>query len=329
MSRVVGSPRAVRDTENERNQGLRQLQFHMQAEDATQKVEASVRERMDRLRDERSLDQAKSTLGMQHAAEHKVESMDLERLRDFESQQYSAMANLDAEIRDLANKERELRVSERVDDANKRAIAAGVVRADTTQRASAADNGELSRKQRQERLLAERSARQEVLKRQKEHLYAERTNIESELRNLQSNKFGTVSHADAVDKIQMTRQGGGGQTFKGYDNKPIRVPDNSNADTQFMVNQLASRYHEDRRKLQLLREQQSQLQKEIETTKFSNWKPSARDEAAEASTESKIESQIQARAEFAREVKFEQSKRCMLLIYNFPYVMALACQQIF
>lgn len=126
-----------------------------------------------------------------------------------------------------------------------------------------------------------------------------------------------MPHAETIDKIQMTREGGGGQTFKAMDNSPIKAPDKSSSNTQMMVNQLASRYHEDRRKLQLLREQQAQLHKEIETTRFNVWKPSARDEAAmsqesqlDLAQESHIDVQVQARAEFGRQLKFQDAKRC-------------------
>ena len=125
-----------------------------------------------------------------------------------------------------------------------------------------------------------------------------------------------MPHAETLDKIQMTREGGGGQTFKGQDNSPIKAPDKAGSNTQKMVNQLASRYHEDRRKLQLLREQQAQLHKEIETTRFNAWKPSARDEAAmseetqpDLAHESHIDAQVQARVEFGRQVKFQDAKR--------------------
>lgn len=313
-NRMVGSPKAVRRAEGERNQELQHLRENMQASDAKQHTEAGVRAHFDRLREERQVDQARSALesqGHKNTAAQRVEGMDVEKLRDFESQQYSAMASLDAEIRDLATKEHTLALGERMQDASKRAVEVGVKRTDDG--ASQADNGQLSRKHRQERLVADRSARQEVIKRQKEHLLAERSNIESEMRSLQaqqlsgmSGKNQSVSHADTVDMIQMMRHGGGGQTFKGQDNSAIKAPENASSNTQMMVNQLASRYHEDRRKLQQLREQQTQLQKEIESTKFSNWKPSARDEAER---ESQIDAQVERRTEFAREVKFEQSKR--------------------
>jgi hypothetical protein len=117
-----------------------------------------------------------------------------------------------------------------------------------------------------------------------------------------------MSHADTLNKIQMMRHSGGGHTLKAADNSPIKVSNNASSDTQTMVAQLASRYHEDRRKLQLLREQQAQLQKEVESTKFSAWKPSARDEP-NLEHESRVDEQVKARNEFARQHHLEESKR--------------------
>ena len=311
-NRTVGSPRAVRQAEAERSRGLQQLKGQIETNEAAHQMEAHVQARVDRLRDQRARDQAKSAVEHAHAHEDaasRVGNMDVERLKKYEQQQYSEMADLDAEIRNLAAKEQDLTLSDRVDNASKRAVAAGVARPEAS--TSADDSGALSRKQRLERLVAERSARQEVIRRQKEHLLAERTNIESELRSIQhaGPTTGGVSHADTVDKILMTRHGGGGHTFKEQTNAQIKAPDNASGNTQMMVNQLASRYHEDRRRLQMLREQQVQLQKEIESTRFSAWKPSALDEA-QGDGESQIDAQMQARTEFARQVKFEQSKRC-------------------
>ena len=192
---MVGSPRAVHKAEAERNQGLRQLQEQVKASDARQHSEAAITVKMQKMRDDLALGQAKAAIDARQAqtdAVHKVDSMDVERLRDFESQQYSAMANLDAEIRDLAAKEHELQLGENLDDAKKRAVQAGVTRVDAS--AEQADNGALSRKQRQERLLAEHSSRQEIIKRQKEHLLAERSNIESDLRSLKANQIAGLAY---------------------------------------------------------------------------------------------------------------------------------------
>lgn len=229
------------------------------------------------------------------------------------------ISGLNTKIQELAAKERELQLGESMQGASVRAVQAGVV-ARPEASASQQDNGQLSRKQRQESLLAVRSARQEVIKRQKEHLLAERSNIESEMRSLQAQQLCGVSqnfqapdgkgHADTVNKIQMMRHGGGGQKFnQGTDHLAIKAPDNASGNTQMMVNQLAGRYHEDRRKLQQLREQQAELLKEIESTKFSNWKPSVTRDEAEQAGDSLIDAQVQARTEFAREVRFEHSKR--------------------
>jgi hypothetical protein len=313
-NRIVGSPRAVRHAEGERNRGLQQLKGEVEASDAAHKMESEVQARVDRLRDQRARDQAKAAVEHAHLhyASNTVQNMDAEGLKKFESQQYSEMMELDSEIRSLAAKERDLTVSDRLEHASNRAVAAGVSRPPLS---GVDDNGALSRKQRLERLVAERSARQEVIRRQKEHLMAERTNIESELRSIQNGVavIGGASHADTVDKIQMMRHGGGGHTFKEQNNTQIKAPDNASGNTQQMVNQLASRYHEDRRRLQTLREQQVQLQKEIESTRFSAWEPSARD-AAHGEAESQIDAQIQARTEFAQQVKFEKTKRCPPLL---------------
>jgi hypothetical protein len=314
-NRIVGSPRAVRYAEGERNRGLQQLKGQVEASDAAHKMESEVQARVDLLRDQRARNQAKAAVEQAHLhdASQKVENMDAEGLRKFESQQYSEMMELDSKIRNLAAKERDLTVTDRVEHASTRAVAAGVTRPQLS--AGVDDNGALSRKQRLERLVAERSARQEVIRRQKEHLMAERTNIESELRSIQHGVAvtGGASHADTMDKIQMTRHGGGAHTFKEQNNAQIKAPDNASGTTQQMVNQLASRYHEDRRRLQTLREQQVQLQKEIESTRFSAWEPSAQDVAL-GEAESQIDAQIQARSEFAQQVKFEKSKRCPPLL---------------
>ncbi|MGB1604019.1 MAG: hypothetical protein ACPIOQ_65410, partial [Promethearchaeia archaeon] len=120
--------------------------------------------------------------------------------------------------------------------------------------------------------------------------------------------MSSASHTETVDKILMTRQRGGGETIKGGNYSRIQMPDDASGNTQLMVQQLATRYHEDRRKLQRMKEQQVQLEKEIESTKFSAWKPQARDEAA-ISTESQMDAQKQSRTEFAKGIRFEQSKR--------------------
>ena len=124
----------------------------------------------------------------------------------------------------------------------------------------------------------------------------------------QSHSMSSASHTETVDKILMTRQRGGGETIKGGNYSRIQMPDDASGNTQLMVQQLATRYHEDRRKLQRMKEQQVQLEKEIESTKFSAWKPQARDEAA-ISTESQMDAQKQSRTEFAKGIRFEQSKR--------------------
>ena len=309
---MVGSPGAVRNAEEEKKQRLQQLRNEIKASNAEQSKELGVQSTMNRLREERALQAARGAAEDTQShldADHRVKGMDQKQLQDYEAEQYTEMANLDAELRDLTAKENELKLGERIAHATQRAVEAGVSRPPAI--ATSSDSAEMSRRRRQERLerlVADRSARQEVIKRQKEHLLAERNNIETEMRGLQAQQVAGGSHADSMNKIMMTRQDGGGHTFKAIDNTEMKASANASGNTQMMVNQLASRYHEDRRKLQILREQQAQLQKEIKSTMFSNWKPSARDQDAAAS-EPNLEEAIHARAEFAREVKFEKTKR--------------------
>ena len=197
----------IRRAEIERNEGLRQLQDDAQANNAKANMEAGVRAHLDRLRDEKAIRQAKADFDRFQAHANsleKVESMDMERLRAFESQQYSAMASLDVEIRSLAAKEKELRLSEQLDDAKKRAVQVGVTRPEVN--ASQFYNGQLSHKQRQERLHAEHAARIEVMKRQREHLLVERSNIEADLSTLQTNKTTGVFYANWSSKGHRDRQ---------------------------------------------------------------------------------------------------------------------------
>jgi hypothetical protein len=197
----------IRRAEIERSEGLRQLQDDAQASNAKASMEAGVMAHLDRLRDEKAIRQAKADFDLFQAHANsleKVETMDMERLRAFESQQYSAMANLDAEIRSLAAKEKELRLSEQLDDAKKRAVQVGVTRPDVN--ASQFYNGQLSHKQRQERLHAKHAARIEVMKRQRENLLVERSNIETDLSTLQTNKTTGVFYANMSSKGHRDRQ---------------------------------------------------------------------------------------------------------------------------
>ena len=305
---MLGSPRAVRRAQAEKGAQLQQLRSEMTASMAEQSRELGVQATMVRLREERALQQARGAAEHAHShsdAEHKVNGMDQKQLRDYEAQQYSEMASLDAEIRELAAKENELKLDERVAHASQRAIEAGVMRPAIT---STSEMSRRQRQERQERLLSERSARQEVIKRQKEHLLAERSNIESDMRSLQARQITGGSHAESVNKILMTQQDGAGRTFAAVDSTQMKAPANASGNTQMMVNQLASRYHDNRRKLQVLRDQQVQLQKEIESTKFSNWKPPAKD-TYDVAGEAFIDQAVQARAEFAREVNFEKTRQ--------------------
>jgi len=302
---MLGSPRAVRRAQAEKGELLQQLRKEMTASMADQSRELGVQATVARLREERALQQARAAAEHAHShsdADHRMNGMDQRQLRDFEAQQHYEMASLDAEIRELAAKENELKLDERVAHASQRAVEAGVTRPVIT---STSEMSRRERQERQERLLSERAARQEVIKRQKEHLLAERSNIESDMRSLQARQITGGSHAESLNKILMTQQDGGRRTFKAVDSTQMEAPASASGNTQMMVNQLASRYHDDRRKLQQLRDQQAQLEKEIESTKFSNWKPPAKEVAGEAF----IDQAVQARAEFAREVNFEKTRR--------------------
>ena len=317
---MLGSPRTVPDAEVGRKHSLQYSRDEDHVNAVTRQTEEGVRTHLDRLREERALKQHQSKLESSQVvsdAARRLDGMDASRLMDFESEQYSEMAKLDAEIRGLAVREQDLSLGERLDDAKQRAVHLGLARPEAKDHA---DDGLLSRKERQERLVAACSARQEMLKRQREYLLAERDNISSELQGLQTSQLASMPHAETVNKIQMTRQSGHGPQVQ--DGAHGRSFDNSSSNMQVMVNQLSSRYHEDRRKLQLLREEHNQLQKEIESTKFSGWKPTASNDVTAAEQESVVDAQVKARSEYAREVRFEQARRCLL------FSLCLCCSDI-
>lgn len=185
--RSVGSPRAQRQAEGERSQGLKHLQEQVDSSDVKKRVEEDLRARMDQIRHERAVGPAKKAFADQEgdAPRRRVEAMGKGKLNDFEAEQFKEMAKLESEIHGLVAREEDLQLHDRLDDAKLRAVDAGVLRADAEDESLVKQKEMMSRQQRQERLVADRSARHELIQRQREHLMAQRSNIESDLAGLQ------------------------------------------------------------------------------------------------------------------------------------------------
>ena len=205
--------------------------------------------------------------------------MDKNALAKFEDEQYDDIGAMEAEMARLKELETELALNVAVDSTMTQGLieklaprAAGAV-------SSSGDARKMTmaeRRERIEKLHAERGAKLDRIKMQRHMLVAEQSAIASELTSIKNSDGSNIksrpSNLDVIlSRKPETPKDEGRRPSDGAAAKP--APFASNIEAKALISQLKSSYHDDRRRLEKMRHEQEEVDSELKSLQENQWKP--------------------------------------------------------